>query len=130
MFVAALVIINLALVWYSIGVWAERVQRVLKPWHVVFFGLGLASDATGTYLMTRIAATNLANGVPSGGLVDLMGWTGTLAIVLMAVHFTWAVVVLVRNRPAELASFHRFSVVVWAIWLVPYFAGAASAMLG
>lgn len=130
MFVAAILTINLALVLYSTGVWAERVQRVLKRWHVVCFGLGLASDATGTYLMTRIAATNLSNGVPSGGLVVLMGWTGTLAILLMAVHFAWAVVVLVRNRPRELASFHRFSVVVWVIWLVPYFAGAASAMLG
>lgn len=130
MFVAAILTINLALVLYSTGVWAERVQRILKPWHVVCFGLGLASDATGTYLMTRIAATNLSNGVPSGGLVVLMGWTGTLAILLMAVHFAWAVVVLLRNRPRELASFHRFSVVVWLIWLVPYFAGAASAMLG
>lgn len=130
MFVAAILTINLALVLYSTGVWAERVQRVLKRWHVVCFGLGLASDATGTYLMTRIAATNLSNGVPSGGLVVLMGWTGTLAILLMAVHFAWAVVVLLRNRPRELASFHRFSVVVWVIWLVPYFAGAASAMLG
>lgn len=130
MFVAAILTINLALVLYSTGVWAERVQRVLKRWHVVCFGLGLASDATGTYLMTRIAATNLSNGAPSGGLVVLMGWTGTLAILLMAVHFAWAVVVLVRNRPRELASFHRFSVVVWVIWLVPYVAGAASAMLG
>lgn len=130
MFVAAILTINLALVLYSTGVWAERVQRILKPWHVVCFGLGLASDATGTYLMTRIAATNLSNGVPSGGLVVLMGWTGTLAILLMAVHFAWAVVVLLRNRTRELASFHRFSVVVWLIWLVPYFAGAASAMLG
>lgn len=130
MFVAAILTINLALVLYSTGVWAERVQRVLRRWHVVCFGLGLASDATGTYLMTRIAATNLSNGVPSGGLVVLMGWTGTLAILLMAVHFAWAVVVLLRNRPRELASFHRFSVVVWVIWLVPYFAGAASAMLG
>lgn len=130
MLVASVVTINLALVWYTLGVWAERVQRVLKGWHVVCFGLGLASDATGTYLMTRIAAANAANGVPFSGLVELMGWTGTLAIALMAVHFGWALVVLVRNRPQELASFHRFSVVVWAIWLVPYFAGAASGMLG
>ena len=26
----------------------SEIQRVLKPWHVVFFGLGLLSDATGT----------------------------------------------------------------------------------
>jgi uncharacterized repeat protein (TIGR03987 family) len=128
MFVASLVIINLALVFYSIGVWAERTQRVLKRWHVAFFGLGLASDATGTFLMTRIAATNQADGIASGFAQDLMAWTGSAAILLMAVHFAWAIVVLVRNRPSELAGFHRFSVVVWAIWLVPYLAGAIASM--
>ena len=128
MFIASLVIINLALVFYSIGVWAERIQRVLKPWHVVFFGLGLASDATGTFLMTRIAAANQAAGIASGFAQDLMAWTGTAAIALMAVHFTWAIVVLIRNRAGELAGFHKFSVVVWAIWLVPYLAGAIASM--
>lgn len=128
MFVASLIIINLALVFYSIGVWAERVQRVLKPWHAAFFGLGLLSDATGTLLMTRIASANEASGIAAGPAQVLMAWTGTAAILLMAVHFAWAIVVLVRKRDAELASFHRFSVVVWAIWLVPYFAGAIASM--
>ena len=118
MLIASLVTINLALVLYSIGVWSERVQRVLKPWHVVFFGLGLLSDATGTFLMTRIAAANQAAGVGSGFARDLMAWTGAAAIALMAALFAWAIVVVVRNRASELAGFHRFSVVVWAIWLV------------
>jgi uncharacterized repeat protein (TIGR03987 family) len=59
-----------------------------------------------------------------------MAVTGTLAILLMAVHLAWAVVVLVRNRPQEKAVFHRFSIVVWAIWLLPYIAGAVGAMAG
>ncbi|WP_181762905.1 hypothetical protein [Rhodococcus spelaei] len=36
--------------------------------------------------------------------------------------------VLVRDRPSEKAGFHRFSIVVWSIWLVPYFTGAIGAM--
>jgi uncharacterized repeat protein (TIGR03987 family) len=128
MFITSLVIINLALVFYSIGVWGERIQRVLKRWHVVFFGLGLASDATGTILMTLIASANQRAGITANTYQDLMAWTGTVAIFLMAIHFVWAIVVLIRNREAELANFHKFSVVVWAIWLVPYFAGAAASM--
>ncbi|MGC3993052.1 MAG: HsmA family protein [Propionicimonas sp.] len=128
MFVAALVTINLALVFYSVGVWGERIQRVLKPWHVALFGLGLLCDATGTLLMTRIASANQAAGIPVGFAQTVMAWTGTAAIALMAVHLAWAIVVLVRKRPSELAGFHRFSVVVWAIWLVPYFAGAIASM--
>jgi hypothetical protein len=36
---------------------------------------------------------------------------------------------MVRNREPELLKFHRFSVVVGAIWLVPYITGMLSAML-
>ena len=50
------------------------------------------------------------------------------ALVLMGLHLAWAVVVMFRNRPAEKKSFHKFSLVVWAIWLVPYFTGAIAAM--
>ena len=42
----------------------------------------------------------------------------------MAVHLAWAIVVLVRNRETEKNNFHRFSVIVWVIWLVPYIVGA------
>lgn len=31
------IIISLALVFYSIGVWAERIAGRLKVWHLVFF---------------------------------------------------------------------------------------------
>lgn len=130
MFVASLVIINLALVCYSIGVWAERIQRRLKPWHVVFFALGLTADATGTALMVQIAQADLAAGVLPSASQSFMAWTGTAAIALMALHLGWAIVTLVRRREAELVRFHTFSVVVWVIWLVPYLAGAVASMIG
>lgn len=128
MLVPAIVIITAALVFYSVGVWAERIQRTLKWWHAGMFALGLACDATGTFLMTRIAADQQAAGIEQSAAGALMAWTGTLAIALMAVHLVWAVVVLVRGRESEKRVFHRFSLVVWAIWLVPYVAGAMSAM--
>lgn len=53
MLAPAIVIITFALVFYSVGVWGERVQGILKKWHVAFFGLGLAADATGTFRMTQ-----------------------------------------------------------------------------
>lgn len=125
MLVSAIVIITAALVCYTIGVWAERLQGTLRSWHAAMFGLGLACDLTGTFLMSRIAA---ADDGPTGGFTAVMAVGGTLALLLMAVHLTWAVVVLARDREAERASFHKFSVVVWLIWFVPYFAGAASSM--
>ncbi len=130
MLVPAIVTITLALMLYSIGIWGERIQGILKPWHAVFFGLGLAADTTGTLLMTQIAATRRDEGITPGGLNTLMAVSGTIAILLMAIHLIWAVAVLIRNREQEKLTFHRFSVIVWAIWLIPYIAGAAVAMTG
>jgi uncharacterized repeat protein (TIGR03987 family) len=108
----ATVVITLALVFYSIGVWSERFAGRLKRWHLVFFWLGLVCDTVGTGMMVEMA----------GGLTfDVHGVTGVLAIVLMLVHAVWATVVLARRDERWITSFHRFSVAVWAIWLVPYF---------
>lgn len=130
MLALSIVIITLALIFYTIGVWAERIQRTLKPWHAIFFALGLTADATGTILMTRIAAQQREQGITADGLSSVMAVSGTIAIALMAVHLGWAIVVLVRNRGAEKNTFHRFSLIVWAIWLIPYIIGAAIAMIG
>ncbi len=129
MLLPAIILITLALVFYSIGVWAERIARVLKPWHVVFFGLGLAADVAGTLLMTQLADTSAPAEGAAAVFNAVMSVTGTIAILLMAVHLAWAIVVLVRNVESEKHRFHRFSVVVWAIWLVPYLTGAIGAGL-
>ena len=130
MLIPAIVIITLALVFYTIGVWAERIQKTLKWWHAAFFALGLACDTAGTLMMTSIASERRAAGIAPSALDTLMAWTGTAAILLMAVHLAWAIVVLVRNRDHEKQTFHRFSVIVWAIWLIPYTLGAVAAMAG
>lgn len=106
------IIITLALVCYSIGVWSERLAGRLKPWHLAFFWLGLLFDTWGTGMMFEMA----------GGMkFDLHGSTGLLAILLMFVHAVWATLVLWRKDERWITNFHRFSVAVWLIWLVPYF---------
>ncbi len=122
-------IITLALAFYTLGVWAERIQGTLKWWHVAAFAAGLTCDATGTVLMSRLADQQATAGKTAGVFDTIMAWTGALAIGLMAVHLVWALVVLIRNRPNEKASFHKFSIVVWVIWLIPYFTGAIGAMV-
>ena len=128
MLVTAIVLITAALVFYTIGVWSEHRQRVLKWWHTAFFALGLAFDASGTYFMSEIAGTGATATTGLGGtLTSIMAVTGVLALALMAIHLAWAIIVLVRKRDAELKRFHKLSVVVWSIWLIPYFAGAIGA---
>jgi len=113
------VLISLALVSYSIGVWSERLAGRLKGWHLFFFWGGLIFDTTGTGIMFE-----MAGGITS----DIHSVTGMTAILLMVVHAVWATVVLFRKDERAITGFHRFSVVVWAVWLIPYFTGFFASM--
>jgi len=107
----AVIAINLALVFYTIGVWAERVQGRLKVWHTVFFWLGLVCDTWGTTLMFDYV----------GGMsFDIHGYSGVLAILLMFIHAIWATIVLLRKDERMILNFHKFSIFVWLVWLIPY----------
>ena len=109
---SASIIMASALVFYSIGVLGERISGRLKPWHLVFFVLGLICDTWGTGMMFEMV----------GGMTfDLHGISGVIAIVLMFIHAVWALVVLIRKDEKAIMNFHKFSIVVWLIWLIPYF---------
>ncbi|MEI7983440.1 MAG: HsmA family protein [Bacteroidota bacterium] len=113
--VYAIVFINLACLLYTIGVWAERIQRRLKWWHTAFFWSGFLCDTVGTTAMS----------VLSGSLFRFTfhGITGNTAIALMLFHAVWATVVLIRKNEITILKFHRFSILVWAIWLIPMISG-------
>lgn len=113
----AIVSITLALIFYTIGTWAKRLQKTLKIWHVVFFLLGLTADTLGTSIMSRIVNE-------SGGEEVLHAITGLLALILMAVHAIWAIWTYWRGSEKAKQNFSKFSVFVWAFWLIPYIIGA------
>ncbi len=121
MLIAAIVLITGALIFYSIGVWGEKIKGALSPRWLAFFWLGFVCDTAGTTVMSAIAG---------GGLLEFNfhAITGLLAIVLMLVHAVWATLVLARKREKAMKSFHRFSLVVWAIWLLPYLSGLVFGM--
>lgn len=120
MLVYAIVTITLALLFYTIGVWSEKIQGQLKVWHTVVFYIGLVFDTVGTTIMSRIAE--------GGFKLNFHGITGLLAIVLMLFHAIWATVVLVRGDEKAKANFHKFSIIVWIIWLIPFISGALFGM--
>lgn len=113
---AAIIIITLALVFYSIGAWAERIQHLLKGWHVVCFFLGLIADTVGTGIMSQL--------VKASGESDLLhGITGLAAIILMALHAFWAIWTYFKGTAKAKQNFSKFSIFVWAFWLIPYILG-------
>jgi uncharacterized repeat protein (TIGR03987 family) len=109
-------LITLALVFYSLGVWSERIAKYLKPWHVVAFWIGFTFDVSGTYAMHLIAK----------GPFDILEphtLTGQIALWLMLLHAIWATRVIIKQDESMKIKFHKFSVVVWLIWLIPYIGG-------
>ena len=111
---AAVILMMAAFCLYSVGVWATFFARRLKPWPLAFFWLGFLADTSGTELMRRLA----------GGLHwNLHTATGAAALFLMLAHATWATVVLVRGQESAVRSFHRISVTVWLLWLIPFVSG-------
>lgn len=132
MLIFAIVFITAALIFYTTGVWMERLQKTLKWSHVVLFGLGLVCDATGTWFMSQIMkAESFSFGEGAATFLgNAMIVTGYIAIILMAIHLAWAIWVMLKGTEKAKATFHRFSIVVWAIWLVPYFTGMAGGMMG
>jgi len=90
--------------------------RYLKPWHVVAFWIGFVFDVSGTYAMHLLAE----------GQFDILTphtLTGQIALWLMLLHAIWATRVIIKQDESMKNKFHKFSIVVWLIWLIPYFGG-------
>jgi uncharacterized repeat protein (TIGR03987 family) len=83
---------------------------------VAAFWTGLTFDAGGTFAMHQIAK----------GPFDLREphtLTGQIAIWLMLAHALWASRVVQKGGAKEREGFHRYSLLVWLIWLIPYLGG-------
>lgn len=111
----AILFINLALLAYTLGVWAEKIQGRLKSWHMIVFWFGVTFDTIGTTAMSLLSGTLFK--------MNFHGITGLTALLLMLFHAGWASWVLYRKDEKMILKFHRFSVVVWCIWLVPMISG-------
>ena len=115
MLIAAVLFITLAFILYSIGVWSEKIQKILKPWHAAVFWAGFLCDTAGTTWMSLLAGNSVS--------LSFHAVTGAIAILLMLFHAVWATVVLGKKNESLLRTFHKFSIVVWIIWLIPYLSG-------
>jgi len=49
--------------------------------------------------------------------------TGQIALWLMLIHAIWATYVVKKGKEKTRKIFHRYSIIVWIIWLIPYFGG-------
>lgn len=116
----AIISITLALVLYTVGVWGEKLQKLLKPGHVILFWAGFIFDTIGTTCMSLINTDGAVN--------QFHAVTGIVAILLMFFHAVWATIVLIKKDERKILHFHKFSFVVWIIWLIPFVSGMIMGM--
>lgn len=116
------VLITLALFFYSLGVWSERIVRDLRTWHVIVFWIGLLFDISGTWAM-HLMSTHPFD------LSDPHSITGQIALWLMFIHVLWATWVVRNGSKQARSGFNKYSICVWLIWLVPYFGGVYIGMV-
>jgi uncharacterized repeat protein (TIGR03987 family) len=112
--IAAVALMLAAFICYSIGVWGSILGRQLQSWHALLFWCGFVLDSAGTEIMRHLAG---------GFHLSLHTGTGIAALGLMLLHALWATIVLLRGDEARLKGFHRISLTVWLIWLVPFVTG-------
>jgi uncharacterized repeat protein (TIGR03987 family) len=115
------ILITLAVVFYSLGIWSERIARYLKPWHVAMFWTGFTFDVMGTLAMHKLAKGPF-------NILEPHTLTGQIALWLMLAHAIWATVVIRKKKESLRRNFHRYSLFVWLVWLIPYFGGMWLAM--
>ncbi|MCR3757554.1 TIGR03987 family protein [Clostridium felsineum] len=115
MLIYAIITITLALVFYTTGVFSEKKHGNLKKIYVYIFWCGLIFDITGTTLMSTLSKNSFE--------FNFHGITGLIAILLMFFHVIWATIVLIKNNERAKANFHKLSIIVWLIWLIPYISG-------
>ena len=114
MLVLAIISMLLAVTLYTTAVFMERKSGYLHKHHIIIFISGLIFDTTGTTLMSMISKSFK---------FDLHSITGAFALGLMLIHVIWAIWVYLRGSESQKRTFHRFSLFVWLIWLIPFISG-------
>lgn len=109
-----IILFTIALVLYSISVWAGWFSKRLKLWHIYVFFAGLVTDLIAT-LLTYISI--------GGIVITPHSVLGFISIILMALHVIWAVVTISRGNEQSLTGFHKLSMIVWSIWMLSYLSG-------
>ena len=119
MLVFSIVLVNLALIIYTISIFNEFRQKTLVHWHVVMISIGLICDVVATFIMYRIGGST----VPVG----LHGFLGYIALLLMIINTIGSILTLKKHK-SSLNQFYKFSMFAWVIWVVSYVAGILAHM--
>ena len=108
-----IVFIILALLFYSISIWSEKFEKVIKPWMVMMMFTAFTCDMIGTGMMFMKS---------DGHIVGSHMICGYIALVIMSVHLIWAFMAAENMGKAQ-EWFNRFSIYAWCLWIIAFLSG-------
>ena len=114
MLVISMILVNLALVFYTVSILNEFKRKTLLPWHVAMFCIGLICDAFGTFIMYKSGGSKI-----SVGIHDILGFSALLLMLINAI----ASVFVIKKYENLLNQFYKFSIFAWVIWIISYALG-------
>jgi len=103
-----------ALVLYTIAIMSHKRIGHLKLWMLLVFGVGLLADISGTIFLCVLHSSEWE--------WNLHSISGFAALVIMALHFVWALLAVTRKDSFE-EKFNKYSVYAWLLWLVAFISG-------
>lgn len=99
----------------SRAILSTHIMNALLGLAIVSMTLALVFYSIGTALMTEM------NDPVNKDVLHSI--TGAAALFLMAVHALWAILTYWKGSMKAKRNFSKFSVFVWAFWLIPYVLG-------
>ncbi|MFH0891242.1 MAG: HsmA family protein [Candidatus Falkowbacteria bacterium] len=110
---AAVILVLSAFVFYTTAVFSEKISQELSRAIIAIFALGFLFDLAGTAAMLMLPGRIIAN---------IHAFFGCLALLIMTVHFIWAIRAL-KKRSRAAGLFRKYSVYAWTIWLFAFCTG-------
>jgi uncharacterized repeat protein (TIGR03987 family) len=122
MLLTAIILMNLALVFYSWAVFGTRGKGLHRK-YLFIFAIGLICDYLGTREMNLY-------GNATGYWPREHYLIGLASLVGMAVHFLLALMATLATKGAAISRFfHRVSLGIYLLWLVSFFSGAIAGII-
>ncbi|GHV47928.1 membrane protein [Clostridia bacterium] len=115
MLLSAFVVISFAFLLYSVSAWALIITKHFWRWNLILFWIGFVFDCAGAFLMSAIAGDSPAHPIHAVAGVD--------AMVFMLLHTLCATIIYARKHRRTMHVFHKFTLLVWIIWLIPFCTG-------
>lgn len=122
MMIFGIIMMNLALIFYSWAVFSGRKEGLYAK-HLVIFGTGLLCDYLGTMEMSRFARLY-------GKAPDWHHYIGIASLGGMAFHFLLALAAtLLKRSSAANRIFHRVSLAIYTAWLGAFITGTLAGII-